>query len=274
MDAPPLSPERSIELAALRRRAYGPDADIGLDPIALQRLSELEELARPPVESRGDPADPVDPAPASSAEDDALAPPARPARDAPGARIVEPAPAAGTEVASPVVPPDRPWWRRIPLWGATAVVGIVLGAAIGFTWPNGDGPPPDVTLGVDPNGGERGAGFTENLDYWGVNPGTVVPHEGYDVIQVWTALGIDESRCLLLSHDGSFLSATCTGAGLDPVLDFTIYDGLSLDLETPLPVGTVIRFVGHEGSVDVWVRPPGGQVPEAISSSADRPSAS
>ncbi|MGN8552786.1 UNVERIFIED_CONTAM: hypothetical protein OHV15_09395 [Microbacterium sp. SLM126] len=273
MDAPPLSPERSIELAALRRRAYGPDADIGLDPIALQRLSELEELARPPVESRGDSLESVAAEAASPAEGDAIARPAHREPDASATAIIEHPPSEGKDSA-PVVPPDRPWWRRIPLWGATAVVGIVLGAAIGFTWPNDDGPPPDVTLGVDPNGGERGAGFTENLDYWGVNPGTVVPHEGYDVIQVWTALGIDESRCLLLSHDGSFLSATCTGAGLDPVLDFTIYDGLSLDLETPLPVGTVIRFVGHEGSVDVWVRPPGGQVPEAISSSADRPSAS
>lgn len=33
------------ELAALRRRAYGPEADIAGDKVALERLSELEELA-------------------------------------------------------------------------------------------------------------------------------------------------------------------------------------------------------------------------------------
>ncbi len=33
------------ELAALRRRAYGPDADIAADPAALERLIELEARA-------------------------------------------------------------------------------------------------------------------------------------------------------------------------------------------------------------------------------------
>lgn len=271
MDAPSMSPERSIELAALRRRAYGPDADIGRDPVAQQRLRELEDLARPPVERS---VEPIAPEPAPPAADDAPVRPSDAALDDATTTDATPEPAERTDAAPPAAPSVRPWWRRVPLWSVTAVAGIALGAAIGLTWPGDDGPPPDLTLGIDPSGGERGAGFTENLDYWGVQPGTVVPHEGYDTIQVWTALGIDESRCLLLSHDGSFLSATCTGAGLDPVLDFTIYDGMSLDLETPLPVGTVIRFVGHEGSVDVWVRPPGGQMPESISSSADRPSAS
>ncbi|WP_374313843.1 hypothetical protein [Microbacterium sp.] len=270
MDAPSMSPERSVELEELRRRAYGPDADIALDPVAQQRLSELEELAKRLAEPSDDPAG-QHPVPIAEKEQDTVAR----HREAPTASVSESAePPEKTDAAAPPAASLRPWWRRIPLWSVAAVAGIALGAAIGFTWPSGDGPPPDLTLGVDPGGGERGAGFTENLDYWGVNPGTVVPHEGYDTIQVWTALGIDESRCLLLSHDGSFLTATCSGAGLDPVLDFTIYDGMSLDLETPLPVGTVIRFVGHEGSVDVWVRPPGGQSPEAISSSADRPSPS
>ncbi len=50
------SHEGSRELAALRRRAYGPDADIQSDPAAVRRLSELEDLARrvpaTPVEHR------------------------------------------------------------------------------------------------------------------------------------------------------------------------------------------------------------------------------
>lgn len=264
-----MSPERSVELAALRRRAYGPEADITRDPIAQQRLSELEALARTLTAVDEEPVAPSLDDAGDEASDSSISRGARSSADQPAREALGP---AEGEPPIPVVR-ARPWWLRIPVWGITAVAGIAIGAAIGFTWPSDDGPPPDLTLGVDPRGGERGAGFTENLDYWGVDPGTVVPHEGYDAIQVWTALGIDESRCLLLSHEGSFLSATCTGSGLDPVLDFTIYDGMSLDMETPLPVGTVIRFVGHEGSVDVWVRPPGGQMPETISSSAERPSA-
>lgn len=276
MDAPSLSPERSTELAALRRRAYGPDADIASDPVAQQRLLELEALAHA-AEANAD--DVHRPAPAHRVapdpDDDLFADPSA-ERSHGEAVAAPPSESAGVPAAStspPAGTTERAWWRRVPLWAVAAIVGIAIGAAIGFTWPSGDGPPPDLTLGVDPTGGERGAGFTENLDYWGVDAGTVVPHEGFDSIQVWTALGIDESRCLLLSHDGSFLSATCSGSGLDPVLDFTIYDGMSLDFENPLPVGTIIRFVGHEGSVDVWVRPPGGQDPETISSSADLPSA-
>lgn len=273
-----MSPERSTELAALRRRAYGPDADIARDPAAQQRLRELEELARPPETPVDIPDTAPETAPAPQtgaavvADADASARPSRPSPDG------EPGDAGLPDGSPPVPAParagrERSWWRRIPLWAVTAIVGVAVGAAIGLTWPDDSEPPPDLTLGVDPSGGERGAGFTENLDYWGVDAGTVVPHEGFDTIQVWTALGIDESRCLLLSHEGSFLSATCTGAGLDPVLDFTIYDGISLELQTELPVGTIIRFVGHEGSVDVWVRPPGGQAPEASSATADRPSA-
>lgn len=272
MDAPPLSPERSRELADLRRRAYGPGADIARDPVAQQRLSELEELARTvPDEPMADQVDPYieDAVPDGDEASAAVDEPAANAGSAPEGASARPL----VDSAEPPSARSRRWWRRVPLWSITAVAGIAIGVAIGFTWPSDDGPPPDLTLGIDPSGGERGAGFAENLDYWGVDEGTVVPHEAYDVIQVWTALGVDGSRCLLLSHEGSFLSATCTGSGLDPVLDFTIYDGMSLDLQDALPVGTVIRFAGHEGSVDVWVRPPGGQDPSASSEadSAARP---
>ena len=43
------------ELAALRRRAYGPNADIQFDPSALERLRELEEAIRPQPPARRDP---------------------------------------------------------------------------------------------------------------------------------------------------------------------------------------------------------------------------
>lgn len=287
MTAPLLSPERSRELEILRRRAYGPEADIVLDPAAQQRLRELEDLARRAMaapdstEERGRDQPGADdaagvalggaasaaPAPEGAARDMPAPGDARSRRD-PAERSATDDPRADSPVKV-----RRSGWKRIPLWTVTAVAGIAIGLAVGLTWPTDSEPPPDLTLGIDPNGGDRGAGFAENLDYWGVDQGSVVPHESFDVIQVWTAFGVDGSRCLLLSHDGSFLSATCTGAGLDPVLDFTVFDGMSLDLDESLPVGTVIRFLGHEGSVDVWVRPPGGQSPSASSIADSRPSA-
>ena len=255
MDAPPLSPARSQELADLRRRAYGPEADIQRDPVAQRRLYELELLARPVAtesahERDVDQADPLTSRPVRDEASEALE------STAPGLPVAAEEPAME---APPAAPAARPLWRRIPLWTIGAVVGVGIGLALGLSWPTSSEPPPDLTLDVEPGAGERGAGFRENLDYWGVDPSTVVPHESFDAIQVWTARAVDESRCLLLSFDGGFLSATCSGAGLDPVLDFTVYDGMSLELETPLPIGTVIRFVGRQGHVDVWVSVPGGQ---------------
>jgi len=251
MDAPSLSPERSRELAALRRRAYGPDADIQRDPDAQRRLRELEDLAHPSAD---------DEAPAQHAPETALVAAASVAPvDVEGqnaARVPTDQAPAATEVVT------RPRWSRIPLWAVAAavgVVGIVAGIAIGVTIAARSAPAPDLTLGISPGAGERGDGFIANLNYWGVNPNTVVPHEPFDAIDVWTARGADDSRCLLLSHEGGFLSATCAGAGLDPVLDFTIYSGLTFDLDAPLPVGTVIRFVARSGAVDVWVSAPGGR---------------
>lgn len=285
MEAPSQSPERSKELADLRRRAYGPDADIDRDPAAQRRLSELEALARThaagdAVDVAPEPAGPSAPSDVPDAQADAGGeasdpPPIPAAEEEPG-----PLPAiAAAEPAGATV--ARPWWRRLPRWTVTALagvaagvaIGIAIGTAIGSAWTTDTEPPPDLTLGVEPGGGERGAGFIENLNYWGVDVGSMVPHQAFDVIQVWTARGIDDSRCLLLSHEGAFLSATCSGAGLDPVLDFTVYDSMALELDAPLPVGTVIRFIGRDASVDVWVRPPGGQreEPEAMTSVSEFP---
>ncbi|MHC2998873.1 hypothetical protein [Microbacterium sp. HJ5] len=256
MDAPSLSPARSRELADLRKRAYGPDADIQRDPVAQARLHELEALARstaeaaPAAEADARPTTPVPDAEATASvaarEEEATDDPA------------EAAPAAA-QVADPAAPARRRWWQRVPLWSVTALVGIAAGVAIGVAWPTDSEPPPDLVLDVEPAGAERGAGFTENLNYWGVDPGSVVPHEAFDTIQVWTARAVDDARCVLLSHEGGFLGATCSGAGLDPVLDFTVYDGMSVELDSELPVGTVIRFVGRDGRVAVWVSVPGGQ---------------
>jgi hypothetical protein len=76
----PLSEAERAELAALRHRAYGPDADIAADDAALDRLIELEDRARPeaplPIETEAEPitAAPVAvPAPAATEPPDSMA---------------------------------------------------------------------------------------------------------------------------------------------------------------------------------------------------------
>jgi len=98
------------ELEALRRRAYGPDADIYDDAGALARLIELEDVLR------------LERAP----------------RDEPAARAEEaPSPASPHPVSTPpavVLVEDSPVRLRSPRWhtgliSATAVVAVLLGAA-------------------------------------------------------------------------------------------------------------------------------------------------
>ena len=95
------------ELAALRRRAYGPDADIDGDPVALARLDELETRVR------------LDLAPAvpdAEPEPDTL-----PAMSAPAAVIV----------GEPDRPAPRFGRRTVPVAGIVAAAVIVVALAVG-----------------------------------------------------------------------------------------------------------------------------------------------
>ena len=107
------------ELDALRRRAYGPDADILDDALALSRLRELEELAR-----GRSPA--VDLSAVSSASQ-AVSPADRAVR--PGAPPPESSAFVGVVVTltTPASRRGRP--RRLWLTAATAVVAVLLGVA-------------------------------------------------------------------------------------------------------------------------------------------------
>lgn len=95
----------ATELAALRRRAYGPNADIAADPAALERLIELEDAVR------GQPAD----------QSDATIETAEPF-SAPGAA------AAPVEAATANRPPR---WHTM-LVAAVGAIAVVLSAMAGF----------------------------------------------------------------------------------------------------------------------------------------------
>jgi hypothetical protein len=137
------------ELAALRRRAYGPDADIFADPDALARLTTLEDRMR----RARTPSPDADPA--ERARQEAVAP--------------APVPAAGEPVT--VVLTAEPAAARAPRWHArlvtgTAVVAIVLGATAwtaSQTAPAASPPSGDAKAAATATE-RRAAGYEEGYD--------------------------------------------------------------------------------------------------------------
>ena len=106
---PGLVGDEQSELDALRRRAYGPDADIYDDAGALARLIELEDLLRLDRAPRDEGA-PVAEAPSPASSDPASPPPAIVLVD-----------------DSSIRPASRGW--HTGLISATVVVAVLLGAA-------------------------------------------------------------------------------------------------------------------------------------------------
>ncbi|MFI8632908.1 hypothetical protein ACIGEP_09965 [Microbacterium sp. NPDC077663] len=104
------------ELRTLRARAYGPAADIHLDPAAQRRLAELEDAARPVGHD------------VAAEADIAIAPEAATDEADAAAAVVSPPPA--------VVQAARSLWERprvrLAVWVASVAVAGVVGAGITY----------------------------------------------------------------------------------------------------------------------------------------------
>ena len=230
MDAATPTHERSRELADLRRRAYGPDADIQRDPEALRRLHELEELALPPDPDTLAPSEPPEPAAVD---------------DPPGA--ASDSTAGGSEPVAAAEPAR--WWHSRRLW-LVAAVSLTFGLAAGATAVAASSAlsagGPDTTLDV--------VEWSGNVDFWGMAGGSIVSYENYDDIQVFTGRNAEGGRCLLLGFRDRIFTMSCAIADLDPVLDLSPREWPAF-LEGALNPGGVLRFVARTDGVDVWLRP-------------------
>ena len=164
------------ELEALRRRAYGPEADIHDDPVALARLQELEE--RPPGSAdRPEPAEP-EPLPAETAS---LAAESTPAGTA---AISEPSTAASRAPAS-----GRPSLVRSAVFGAAAVVvAVVVGSAVWTSVDPSTAPSPTVS----PTSGTQ------------VSAAPTIEQPGLTGIGILTGVDPDAEELLRITLDGSF----------------------------------------------------------------------
>ncbi|WP_426322643.1 hypothetical protein [Microbacterium sp. E-13] len=285
------------ELRALQRRAYGRDADIDDDPVAMARLRQLEaelSAARAPAtesETAGDEAEP-DAAPVGDADPRAVVTPAAqdsPARDgarSPADSEVRVDPVAGG-LAGDGTSDDpgggalegridgtsddpgggdadavaaRPWWRRrVPvLWVGSVVVALLLGVGL--------------TLLVQWMEAGRIDVLQEDADArW---PGEVFgsrpeggrqfeEFHGLTVISFPQDLGTGSGgtqMCLyvLTAPDGSGFGGGSCGAGAFPATASMFVDSTSpRELRDRFAEGTALQFVLEEASVHVYAREPG-----------------
>ena len=259
------------ELAALRARAYGPDADIHTDPAAAARLRQLEGEARRARDAV------ASPAPVSSFTAPGPPPPLPGVPSSPGAPPAVGAPASGgaptssggpsaiptaTELPSdrrgpfdgPDSSPARS--RRTPLLLACAVTAV---AAAALTVP--------VTLWASSLADRPYAVLTASDDepdemFFSPDSSSV---RFEDFLGIRVSVGeldyLEGERCMLIDpdpggrgQDGSSTRGSCSPAGFGAVVDIPAADGyLSDDVRRELGDITALRFelVGDEVHVFV-----------------------
>lgn len=220
------------ELTALRARAYGVDADIGADPVAVARLAELEELHAAAAARAAHETEPLEPG-----ED--------------SARGVE---AGGDRSDAGGVG----WWRRtragaflagaaVATVAAVAVVGSMLWSA----------PRPDATL--EPTGAAPSDQVLHLTDYARrqmVVKQTLRAFEPILGLEVWSARSGLGNSCLLVFEPvtDDLLGVGCVPPPARPIVE--IYDVPVAWMERwteQFPTGTAVRFVLNGDVVDVWI---------------------
>lgn len=228
----PMADERTEELRRLRERAYGPDADIGSDPLALARLRSLENAARPPeprVPSDEPPTDPGQPLPPS-----------------------DPAPAAPAAERSvdADAPPLRTWWRR-HAWAAPLAAALVTACAavpttVAVLTP---GRTPTLILEQDLTGpwpeadfGRRPEGALLFDDALGV---TVITQP-----RGW-GLGNETQVCLLISY-ASLFTGGCASEPFLPTAALAVNDDLPPQLRDRFAGVDALQFVLDDGRVLIY----------------------
>ena len=241
------------ELAALRARAYGADADIDGDPRALRRLAELEEwhaaMMAAAVDAEHPSAEPEGPAPGSS--------PAWTGQSgaaAPTARTLDRLPSAGaTRGAESLGRLSRTRVGAIALGAAgVAAIAAVVAGVIAWTAPQ-----PDASLrftGALP--GEQALRLADFARGQLVSTSSLRGFQPWGELEVWGAQSALGNRCLLIMEPStdSLHAASCVPPPAQPIAE--VYDVPVASGEgwhEGLPVGSVVRFVLEGDVVEVWV---------------------
>lgn len=242
------------ELAALRERAYGPDADIAMDPGATARLAELEALVREGEISaaRQSKTDDTADTPLTTSGGGVLS-----GADGAGAGDN---PSLGTETSAeePLLPPPAAaWWRHPGVFGAAGLalaVGLGLGLALPAVWTDR----PDFIAGVDRDApvDPTEAWIRQAERALDVDAGNLRQYEQVQGVTMWTGTNAVGARCLIVAWGELWGNGSCTPAPLDPVVDFRVNPDIPMPLAAPLDEGGVVRFVARGDVVEIWVREP------------------
>ena len=257
MDTSSVPSDAARELAELRARAYGPDADIQGDPEALRRLRELEAarlVGLPRHPERGD--EEADaPAASAAARDPDVGPSATQGGDV-GAWA---RPDVSLDAATDARP--RSLSRRTASTRAgrtTIVVGAVAAAlAVGYAVDWFVGPHPDVTLRAVTDTANSSAlamiGFLEAQP----DASTIRGYDSYRGIEPWFFKNEQGFQCfMLVTGPTSVDGANCAPPGVELFADITPWRQLVDEDTEPLPAGSIIRFHYRDDRVDVYVYPP------------------
>lgn len=278
--------ESAAELAALRRRAYGPDADIHADAAARVRLQELEDAVRRRAARSAAPEATAPSAPASEATLPASVPeaaaaatprtaevgePRREARPGPAQRQDPQTAPEPTADAQPVIAPDAPARRRDirrrigallrdgRTWGIAAV-GAIVGAAVAiglvvYPW---DAPDRVLRPQVD-QPRFLSADYGDFLRQLGAKEDSQRAFEPVAGYIPWSLELESGGRCVLVTRGTrNLVNMACASDGRDPILDLLpgLWGGEQANTSTTL------RFVGRDDRVEVWF---GGPVPTSDS---------
>lgn len=259
--------ESADELRRLRARAYGPNADIADDPVALARLDELETARR----TTATPADAVgEKPPVETVEGDA--PPRALPFDEPSNETTpadaDPAPLPAGE--RPVPAPARGWrgWsrRRTAVVGAIALVVVVVvavGATAFVVRRSGYSAPVDAVLAPTPGRempsifGMANEDTVVYADFAGFTPAS--GELAWNSSVPTQCLMIVEAEHIESATPNSFSGAVHSGCGAGP---FPATISLVVGPESPpamreiYPEGTAVQFVLEDGEVVVLTAPP------------------
>jgi hypothetical protein len=259
------------ELRSLRQRAYGPNADIQQDPVALERLRQLEAQTAPRRPATVEPVPEFEPEPEWESDPVAVTPDAAesapyPSDEAGSARGQQPDRASAEDAsgepsadavpadpipAEPILPePPRARRRGALVWAGALTGALLVGAtlsyiAVGLT-PGSVG-----VLQADPDGewpddfSPRGAGSEIFEDFHGL---TIVL-----VPQDWN--GGAPSPCLFILSNASrglIGGAGCGAGDFEPIAAITVTEQMPDALIEEFPVGSALQFQLRDGEVVVF----------------------
>ncbi len=235
-----MSPEFTRELETLRRRAYGLDADIDSDPVALRRLSELEAALHPTATHAE-----VTPTEVTPTEKNV---------------VVRPLTLVAADVPDEMSDPVRhtPVFRRSRRAPSLRVVSAIVAATVALAWVASHpfASTGDVVLAPTKASAQERQDLIDEVDLFsfGMTGARLQSFAPFRQLSVWSAVNTAGMTCLLVrsQSDGVF-HVGCTPSPLQPSLDLRVGYDVRPELVDDLAPGSVVRLVLHGDDVGVWV---------------------